>query len=106
MSLPRYTHTPSYGGEGWGEEARFYRFPLSSVLSPLVPRRERLESLIQLFDRPTNGLYSSPCVLQDHNRHAVRSPTLPQVVRDIRCSRPLRKRPEGDIDVPIAIEIA
>jgi hypothetical protein len=31
-----------------GEEARFYRFPLSSVLSPLVPRRERMESLMQL----------------------------------------------------------
>src|SRR5713226_3588106 len=31
---------PSDGGEGWGEEVRFYWFPLSSVLSPLVPRGE------------------------------------------------------------------
>ena len=38
---------PSDGGEGWGEEARFYWFPLSSVLSPLVPRGERMESLMQ-----------------------------------------------------------
>src|SRR5712692_9786004 len=37
---------PSDGGEGWGEEVRFYWFPLSSVLSPLVPRGERMESLI------------------------------------------------------------
>src|SRR3989442_2454082 len=28
---------PSDGGEGWGEEVRFYWFPLSLVLSPLVP---------------------------------------------------------------------
>ena len=33
--------------EGWGEEARFYWFPLSSVLSPLVPRGERMVSLMQ-----------------------------------------------------------
>jgi len=32
---------------GWGEEVRFYWFPLSSVLSPLVPRGERMESLMQ-----------------------------------------------------------
>src|SRR5258708_39307689 len=32
---------------GWGEEVRFYWFPLSSVLSPLVPRGERTESLMQ-----------------------------------------------------------
>src|SRR5260221_11382339 len=38
---------PSDGGEGWGEEVRFYWFPLSSVLSPLVPRGERMESLMQ-----------------------------------------------------------
>src|SRR5207245_9213879 len=38
---------PSDGAEGWGEEGRFYRFPLSSVLSPLVPRGERMESLMQ-----------------------------------------------------------
>src|SRR6266849_5559226 len=37
---------PSDGGEGWGEEVRFYWFPLSSVLSPLVPRGERMESLM------------------------------------------------------------
>jgi hypothetical protein len=30
-----------------GEEVRFYRFPLSSVLSPLVPRGERMESVMQ-----------------------------------------------------------
>jgi hypothetical protein len=30
-----------------GEEVRFYWFPLSSVLSPLVPRGERMESLMQ-----------------------------------------------------------
>ena len=38
---------PSDGGEGWGEEARSCRFPLSLVLSPLVPRRERMVSLTQ-----------------------------------------------------------
>src|SRR5713101_160568 len=38
---------PSDGGEGWGEEERFYWFPLSSVLSPLVPRGERMENLMQ-----------------------------------------------------------
>src|SRR5712664_134130 len=38
---------PSDGGEGWGEEVRFYWFLLSSVLSPLVPRGERRESLMQ-----------------------------------------------------------
>src|SRR6266508_2648641 len=38
---------PSDGGEGWGEEARSYWFPRSSVLSPLVPRRERVMSLMQ-----------------------------------------------------------
>src|SRR5437879_6318354 len=38
---------PPDGGEGWGEEVRFYWFPLSSVLSPLVPRGERMESLMQ-----------------------------------------------------------
>ena len=38
---------PSDGGEGWGAEGRFYWFPLSSVLSPLVPRGERMESLMQ-----------------------------------------------------------
>src|SRR5712692_5679792 len=38
---------PSDGGEGWGEEVRFYWFPLSSFLSPLVPRGERMESLMQ-----------------------------------------------------------
>src|SRR5258708_6453210 len=38
---------PSDGGEGWGEEVRFYWFPLSSVLSPLVPRGERMECLMQ-----------------------------------------------------------
>src|SRR5206468_4207956 len=27
---------PSNGGEGWGEEERFVRLPLSSVLSPLL----------------------------------------------------------------------
>src|SRR5260370_31914714 len=42
---------PSEGGEGWGEEERFYWFPLSSVLSPLVPHGERMGSLMQ------------PCVL-------------------------------------------
>jgi hypothetical protein len=36
--------------EGWGEEARSYWFPLSSVLSPLVPRRERRQSLMQPCD--------------------------------------------------------
>src|SRR6266704_1498204 len=43
---------PSDGGEGWGEEVRFYWFPLSSVLSPLVPRGERMESLMQPCARP------------------------------------------------------
>src|SRR5258708_12837945 len=38
---------PSDGGEGRGEEVRFYWFPLSSVLSPLVPRGERMGSLMQ-----------------------------------------------------------
>jgi len=38
---------PSDGGEGRGEEEPFYWFPLSSVLSPLVPRGERMESLMQ-----------------------------------------------------------
>src|SRR6185295_1066548 len=38
---------PSDGGEGWGEEARPYWFPLSLVLSPLVPRRERMVGLMQ-----------------------------------------------------------
>ncbi len=38
---------PSGGGEGWGEELRFYWLPLSSVLSPLVPRGERMERLMQ-----------------------------------------------------------
>src|SRR5713101_2148969 len=38
---------PSDGGEGWGEEELFYWFPLSSVLSPLVPRGERMENLMQ-----------------------------------------------------------
>src|SRR6266849_1962490 len=32
---------PSDGGEGWGEEACFYWLPLSSILSPLVPRGEK-----------------------------------------------------------------
>src|SRR5260370_30871263 len=31
---------PSDGGEGWGEEARFYWFPLSSVLPPRSSRGE------------------------------------------------------------------
>src|SRR5947199_4725951 len=32
---------PKKGGEGRGEEAVFYQFPLSPALSPLVPRGER-----------------------------------------------------------------
>src|SRR5207245_8522888 len=51
---------PSDGGEGWGEEVRFYWFPLSSVLSPLVPRGERMESLMQ----PWRVRPSAPMVLQ------------------------------------------
>src|SRR6266478_539453 len=58
MSSPRAASSswispspPSDGGEGWGEEVRFYWFPLSSVLSPLVPRGERMESLMQPCDR-------------------------------------------------------
>jgi len=43
---------PSDGGEGWGEEGRFYWFPLSSVLSPLVPRGERMWSLMQPWREP------------------------------------------------------
>src|SRR5260370_32220824 len=31
---------PSDGGEGWGEEVRFYWFPLSSVLPPRSSRGE------------------------------------------------------------------
>jgi len=31
---------PSDGGEGWGEEVRFYWLPLSSVLSPRSSRGE------------------------------------------------------------------
>jgi len=49
---------PSHGGEGWGEEVRFYWFPLSSVLSPLVPRGERMESLMQPWGK---GRLASPC---------------------------------------------
>src|SRR5437879_9848784 len=66
---------PSDGGEGWGEEVRFYWFPLSSVLSPLIPRGERMESLMQpcrangqchlVFDRDLKFDY--------HNRSAVLS---------------------------------
>jgi len=37
---------PSDGGEGRGDEERSIDFP-SSVLSPLVPRRERIVSLVQ-----------------------------------------------------------
>jgi hypothetical protein len=39
-------------GRGWGEEARSYWFPLSSVLSPLVPRRERMVRLLQRWIKP------------------------------------------------------
>src|SRR5216683_967480 len=35
---------------GWGEEVRFYLFPLSLVLSPLVPRGERMEGCIKRLD--------------------------------------------------------
>src|SRR6185436_15467875 len=42
------------GGEGWGEEARFYWCPLSSFLSPLVPRGERMQSLMQPWSRPNH----------------------------------------------------
>ena len=38
---------PSHGGAGRGEAVRFYWFPLSSVLSPLVPRGERMKSWMQ-----------------------------------------------------------
>src|SRR5229473_6754472 len=63
---------PSDGGEGWGEEVRFYCFPLSSVLSPLVPRGERMESLMQpcpaaslihfRFDRGRTGCHCSASI--------------------------------------------
>src|SRR6185436_14398721 len=42
------------GGEGWGEEARFYWCPLSSFLSPFVPRGERMQSLMQPWSRPNH----------------------------------------------------
>src|SRR2546427_4635021 len=50
IKLRDFPSPPSDGGEGWGEEARFYWFPLSSVLSPLVPRGERMEGCIKLLD--------------------------------------------------------
>src|SRR6266849_11208856 len=49
---------PSDGGEGRGEEVHLYWFPLSSVLSPLVPRGERMESLTQPWRK---GRLASPC---------------------------------------------
>ena len=47
---------PSDGGEGWGEEARPYWVPLSSVLSPLVPRGERMQSLMQPRTNPASAI--------------------------------------------------
>src|SRR5207245_5414494 len=49
---------PSDGGEGRGEEARFYWFPLSSVLSPLVPRGGWRESMMQPWGKAPLAL---PC---------------------------------------------
>src|SRR6266478_1589754 len=48
---------PADGGEGWREEVRFYWFPLSSVLSPLVPRGERLKSLMQPWGNRRASVY-------------------------------------------------
>ena len=58
--------------EGWGEEARFYWFPLSSVLSPLVPRGERMESLMQ----PWRAHPYSATVSVPGSRGIVRSATI------------------------------
>src|SRR2546428_3957994 len=43
--------------KGWGEEVRFYWFPLSSVLSPLVPHGERMGNLMQPCVRPRSPLF-------------------------------------------------
>src|SRR6266851_3309531 len=56
---------PPDGGEGWGEEVRFYWFPLSSVLSPLVPRGERMENLMQPWP------YECVASLRNNSHHRV-----------------------------------
>src|SRR6266852_1647495 len=61
-----------------GEEGRFYWFPLSSVLSPLVPRGERMESLMQPCGK---GRLASPC-----------SRMLSELLRGGRAQRLLRRR--------------
>src|SRR6266851_4995962 len=68
---------PSDGGEGWGEEGRFYWFPLSSVLSPLVPRGERMESLMQ----PCLGTGSSPAPADRINEAGPEPSTLSTIRR-------------------------
>jgi len=66
----------SDGGEGWGEAGRFYWFPLASVLSPLVPRGERMESLMQ----PCLGTGKSPEPADKHVRATESSVAVPASV--------------------------
>ncbi len=40
IKLLSFSSPPSDGGEGWGEEGRFYWFPLSSVLPTRSSRGE------------------------------------------------------------------
>ena len=63
---------PSDGGEGWGAEGRFYWFPLSSVLSPLVPRGERMESLMQPCAHPCGPAHESRPRGPHQSRHRSR----------------------------------
>jgi hypothetical protein len=51
---------PSDGGEGWGEEERFYWFPLSPALSPLVPRGEREKTKRRLLPVPLSPILRTP----------------------------------------------
>src|ERR1041385_2030665 len=50
------------------KEARFHWFPLSSVLSPLVPRGERMQSLMQ----PWGGLANDGEFPRNGDGHFVR----------------------------------
>jgi hypothetical protein len=65
--MPKPQSPPSDGGEGWGEEARFYWFSLSSVLFPLAPRRERK---VQHFWVTETGhtLHLEPCLSGWHTK--------------------------------------
>ena len=56
---------PSDGGEGWGEEVRFYWFPLSSVLPTRSSRGEDGEldaALARAGERDKEGLRLETCV--------------------------------------------